>query len=693
MSQNNVVYTLREPYAAGSGQIRLDLNAQLVDEMDSADGWSNSGTGSGSRAYIADTSNKVHGTGSIKITLTNYTGEQHVEKTVGQFSIKDSAFRVSVWPSTLVNVNHLRVVLGNGTSTNRARFFVPAAQLSANVWNVITIRGDDAPDETAGTWDASNINFVALSIVTSSSQTLTCNWDYAVTVDLPENIEVDQQHGLIYPHRQDIYDDSYKSDMCLMSEGTGQAGRGIYTLETPLTDINSKAQVAYSDTSATVSKFKELVSSNGTGTIPVLSGNAQKWVVQRSIKYLPDTLNNKTLQAAVNFNPTKQYKITSLPNTSTIILNSDTDDKAQFPAADVTGTPTEILAYNLINNKHKKFTLSAAASYSSPNLTLSVNESTAGLDTSTWYAIKSPILSARVEDASQAGALVRANVVGGSFGLIQKFADNFNRANTSENAGLGGIWSSIYHWTNISLDAEFWSRIYNNMAWFGVVNSRREIIGNYVPHRAIAQNMSFRFDFYSLGVANNSDEYLRSREIGVSYGCLSGNGYDNGWYVGLKSYRIPNDNNMDCKIIFKKDGIGIGTADPVYLASYNLPTKNTKQYNVSVKISFFGATAKVKVWEIGSVEPNVWNYSFDFSSVLKTGSTWGMMARVFSQNGEHADEHYAAADFLEVAAGQHTIRYSLSAQSGNKLTAAVALPIADSANESPSLSGIAGYLG
>ncbi|GBR74681.1 hypothetical protein NO1_1815, partial [Candidatus Termititenax aidoneus] len=427
MLQNNIIYTLREPYAAGSGQIRLDLNAQPVDELDSVDGWTNAGSGSGSRAYTADTSTKVHGSGSIKITLTNYTGEQHIEKTVTQFGIKDNAFRVSVNPSTLVNVNHLRVVLGNGTSTNRARFFIPAAQLSANVWNVITIRGDDTPDETAGTFDPSNINFVALSIVTNSSQTLTCNWDYAVTVDLPENIEIDQQHGIQYPHRQDIYDDSYKSDMCLMSEGTGRASRGIYTLETPLTDINSGAQVAYTDTAAAVSKFKELVSGAGTGTIPMLSGNAQKWVVQRTIRYLPDTIDNKTLQAAVNFNPTKQYKITSLPNTQTMIVQSDTDDSAQFPAADVTGAPTEVLAFNLINNKIKKFTLSAAATYSSQNLALPVNESTSGMNTLTWYAIKSPILSARVEDISQAGALERVNIDKVLLSFIKReFLDKFD---------------------------------------------------------------------------------------------------------------------------------------------------------------------------------------------------------------------------------------------------------------------------
>jgi hypothetical protein len=518
-----------------------------------------------------------------------------------------------------------------------------------------------------GMWDSlmsdDNVVFNLAANYAQGSTTIKLN------IVQPDTLDEFKQKCM-YPFCTQIYDTTNKSYMVL----TGDDGNGNFTLAAPLVNMNG-AQVAYS-TSGSISKLKMLTAGNGTGTLPSdLIGQAAALPENLNVKYLPNTLNNKTLQAAINFNPTKQYKITDLPDAHTVIVQSDTDDSSMFPVVDVKGSPTEMLAYSLINNQFKKLTLTAAASYSSPNLTFTVAENTAGLSTLAWYAIKSPVLSARVEDISQAGELVRAEISSFTKGLSAKiFRDNFDRAN-SQSTGSG-----------IVLDSGGWTKKFfgSERNWTGINNNAVEIFAAASAGRG--------------GLYLRNTENITSVQNGITVsGKFKAAGINVGAYYHLLV--VANDINSDSVPvtntgidIYLPNGLDINFAlngTDIFSQVNNIFTSANVFYNFKI---FIGSkNIRLKGWPYGATEPIRWNIEFTFSQEFPAfGYNYSGFGMVSTSTGEYGS---AFDDFeLKISENIASIRYSLPAQTGNKLTTSIALPI-NSANESPMISGLAGYLG
>ncbi|GBR73165.1 hypothetical protein NO1_0595 [Candidatus Termititenax aidoneus] len=486
----------------------------------------------------------------------------------------------------------------------------------------------------------------------------------ATTISLsivqPENIgEFRQKYA--YPFRTQIYDGTNKSYMVLTAD-SGEADSATtvtFTLAAPLVNLNG-AQVAYT-TSGTVSKLKMLITGSGTGTIPSdLTGQAAALPENLNVKYLPNTQVNKSMQAAIQLNPTKQYKIISVPNNLQIVLQSDTNDAAMFPLNDTTGQPTEILAYSLISNAFKKFTLSAPAAYSSPNLTLSVNESTAGLNTSAWYAIKSPILSARVEDISQAGALERVNIDKVLLSFIKReFLDKFD-------ATIKNQWT---YWTTY--------------AYSGVS----------VAHGA--DNDGFYFGVYQNSGGSRNGEMVLALIPESESLCI------------IRIEVKANPNNMSCGVGFSTTYTANTGTTPFNGVALVISGSNFSIYNngASVTSGNSGATTGIYRFTVGkdyigavryndpNSEPPIYRdtISVNQKPILK-GNLCGFSMNVYTGQGSTTYGRVRSFSITTQTASNNII-YSLPAQTGNKITTAIAFPIADSASESPSLSGIASYLG
>jgi hypothetical protein len=460
----------------------------------------------------------------------------------------------------------------------------------------------------------------------------------------------------MYPFLTQIYDKTNKSYMVL----TGDDGNGNFTLAAPLVNLNG-AQVPYV-TSNTISKMHMFAVSNGTATIPDdLDGQARKFPENIDVKYFPATLNNKTLHEATNFNPTKRYKVASLPNTYTIVLQSDTNDSALFPAVDARGQSTVVTAFNRITNAEKVLTLSAAASYSSPNLTLQVNESTAGLDTSSWYAIKSPVLSARVEDISQAQELVRVGIEKALLQQAKKSVlyDTFQTGDTTS-PNLYNNWIGYIIQTGAI-------RINSNTLCF---------FGNGGEGGAAVRNFEKCYDLTA--IRNGLDVY-------VEYCNTGNNSYATFWFsLGSKA-----DNSIDGLVVWTRtDNGGMTLSDTSgQLAS---TTVSTSPVNTWRAIRILTKNNNIKIY-FGDNENNLVKV-IDYTKPVNFGIS-GDCLKLRAISGESGGRESIRKVFIKKGENIINVIGSLPAQTGNKLTTAIALPIADSASESPSLSGIAGYLG
>ncbi|GBR73166.1 hypothetical protein NO1_0596 [Candidatus Termititenax aidoneus] len=103
---------------------------------------------------------------------------------------------------------------------------------------------------------------------------------------------------------------------------------------------------------------------------------------------------------------------------------------------------------------------------------------------------------------------------------------------------------------------------------------------------------------------------------------------------------------------------------------------------------------KAKIWLTINSEPTNWQYIY-IAPTAPVGlfNNNDIIAYMEAQtaNGSSGETDL---DFISVTnKNSMLLNFFLPSQSGNKLTTSVALPVADSANETPTVSGLAGYLG
>jgi hypothetical protein len=513
----------------------------------------------------------------------------------------------------------------------------------------------------------------------------------------PETVG-DFKQKYAFPFRTQIYDGTNKSYAVLTATSASDTETtASFSLAMPLVSMNG-SQVAYS-TSGTISKLKMLDARNGSGTVPSsLTGQAQEYPENLNVKYLPSIQINRTLNAAVNFNPTKQYKVNSVPDVNTIIVQTDTNDSTMFPLQDAAGNLTEILAYNLVSNAHKKFTLYTPATYSSDNLTFKVNESTAGLGTTAWYIIKSPILSARVEDISQAGELVRAEIekiiCGNNAGY--KFSDNFNRPDSEP----GGLWGArINDAFNAlgSFSRNTWQIRSNRLAssiqstgWNVIYSRERYQFTNQSYSYKNGWEISWSGELYASYDSSKTASIFAimfgtnpSLDEDTALDSIAGEDTPANTGVGFRVCAFSGDDEQSSRALQILANGNIKSQQKIILPNANV----TVQYSARAQIK--NGLMRIKWW-FDNNEPLDWTVSWKADVVLsETGKALKAMSVLSIYNGSAS---MFIDNFVLRQAGGFTAIYSLASRTGNKLTTSLSLPT-NSANESPTIGGIASYLG
>jgi hypothetical protein len=284
------------------------------------------------------------------------------------------------------------------------------------------------------------------------------------------------------------------------------------------------------------------------------------------------------------------------------------------------------------------------------------------LRTTAWYIIKSPILSARVEDISQAGELVRAEIRAIASTHKSTFRDDFNRADGS----VGNGWISTPF---VSVGVTISSGMLYAYTYGGNIEG--------CIYRALAVDSSNCDIFADVGVSSNATAYNNSSAT-------------NTIYLFRKNPVSSSDSNGLCVFYGSKYqnygpsfGIRYNNADIQRIPISDYDSKPNKR----IRITITKTKLKAKVWDIGTVEPNTYQIEAGISS-------YDLSGKLFTIRQDCGGTYALACmlDNLAIFSGGISVLYSLPAQTGNKITTSTALPI-NSAAESPTLSGIAGYLG
>jgi hypothetical protein len=278
-----------------------------------------------------------------------------------------------------------------------------------------------------------------------------------------------------------------------------------------------------------------------------------------------------------------------------------------------------------------------------------------------------------VEDASQAGALQRATVSGitTSANLLPGFADNFNRPNADE---VGNGWEPRKYGGNYSS----WRLSNGMMLAANVLNTYFQVTELHAVQINKTDDYTVTFTFYYGEWAQAQYFYFLLNPSVVSGSAA----YNHSVAIGL----LTQSNELTIKTSNNPGSFNTYASIPYTWGSGDAPNTYHK-----IKIVKRGKHIKVKAWPISQSEPDNYTLAWEFDSAVNTAPT-NYIGFVAYTDGSSTGI-FGIDDFVFRNNMAYGIKYSLAAQSGNKLTTSLALPINDSANETPTISGIAGYLG
>ncbi len=298
----NMNVTLAKDYStADTTAIKLDHNAEQIDAMDATTGWAATSGGTVS----LDTTNKIEGTGSVKIVFT-ISGQTGILKTFPSFSVVDKKVRFRVKLDTLTNVTAVRLYCGT-TASDYKYLDIAVGDLVAD-WNFLEWNVDDAIE--AGTFRPEAVTRLLVNFITSSSQTINMNVDDIITVP---------SWGMPSPMQIQIYDTSNEQ---LISVASGS--KGVYTLSSTLANnyLRTAAVMDMRNVDIDTTNYEATFKTGLSGSVALGS-----WDIQR--KFLPDSISNKKMNWSQRFNE-DYYQTASFPTTGSIKLTSSVDRSGDF---------------------------------------------------------------------------------------------------------------------------------------------------------------------------------------------------------------------------------------------------------------------------------------------------------------------------------------------------------------------------
>jgi len=392
----NITITPRVSYVSGTTLI-ADYNKTDLDLMNATTGWT---AGTNTPTIAQDTTNKIEGTGSVKMTKASLNGSIDMYKTFTAFSLIDNLLSFSFYPDTITNVTRFYVKI-ESTAGNDKTYYVPVANITATAWNHISIDvTNDVADASTGTLVPGSITKIYFGYTTSSSQTVNVSVDFVVY----------QPNWLLpVPYTSYIWDATNQEALYIASvAGTANHQRRTYTI-TALTN-GYAVSVSYA-------KLRNVTIANNQGVFPSgLSGAVALTTYDLTVQELSKLYSGATLEMSQRWWD-EEFKINALASTTTTGLYSATDKKAYFKSGD------KVIIYdkkyngrkytsrynsnaNLLAN-FKILTLSADATYSGTTITLThTGIDNTGSNTSYWYAVRySAEMLYKVENMADNGSL------------------------------------------------------------------------------------------------------------------------------------------------------------------------------------------------------------------------------------------------------------------------------------------------
>jgi len=487
----------------------------------------------------------------------------------------------------------------------------------------------------------------------------------------PDSLDAFKQKHT-YPFMIQVWDDTNKSYAVLTGDDGSTTGINVFTLANPLTNLNG-VQVSYS-TSGTVCQTWMLIPSSGIGSVSSFTGQAANLVENLYTTYIPNTIVDGTLSLGSFFNPTNTYRITS--NTiNTIVVSSQTDDSAMFPVMQLVGnpaTPTVIMAYNSLNNEFIQFTLSANTMYNSTNqlLTFTVNEDTTNLDTVSWFIFKPLIMSAAVMNTTEQvtpSVLLPSAIVAALSSKI--FEERFNYPVVTSAAItptlFAGNWKGwVYGYANNTQNFG----ISSNNELFIVVNNASTGQLNY----ATVFREGIVFPPRGRMKMNISNSYITQQT--------------SAWRIGVGA-NAEFDKTTGFSICGQTTQ---GVSQTLYILRNNAIVAEIS-YNYwgdfTVEIEWTPSRLAFYFYQANTQKPLTPTLSYNGEIFSPTS----LLSFSLFKTGGYSTSFYVN-DISMYDDSKNCILYSLLAQTGNKITIASALPIADTVNETLSISGVAGYL-
>jgi hypothetical protein len=648
----SITITPRVTYVSGTSFI-FDYNKTDLDLMNATTGWT---AGTNTPTIAQDTTNKIEGTGSVKMTKASLNGSIDMYKTFTAFSLIDNLLSFSFFPDTITNVTRFYVTIESSAS-NLKTYYVPVANITAAAWNHISIDvNNDAADATTGTLVPGSVTKIYFGYTTASSQTVNVSVDFVVY----------QPNWLLpVPYTSFIWDGTNQAALYVASvAGTANHQRRTYTI----TALANGFAVG-----AAYAKQRNVTISNGQGVFTSgLSGAVALTSYDITTTELPALYSAATLTMSQRFLD-EEFKINALGSTTTTGLYSATDKKAYFKNGDkviiyqkrYTGRKYTSNYNATIGYNFKILTLSADATYSGTTITLThATVVNSGADTSYWYCVRySAEMMYKVENMADNGAL---NTLTPTVFLISPvnnntiFADYFNRANGSP-ANDWGITAEVATGSPTAL------AISSSELW--IANSGGE------SKTRLYRNL----ENYSLQKIQYS-----GFEISLKFKWSSSNPTGNTRYVSVclaSNLATTNGNGTGFVLNYDTDVNQISTILNGTVANSVSKSFSQDTYYL-VKAIIIGTRIKVKVWVASASEPISWDLDTVIAAAVGSGNYLNIFYNLMPGGGQTENVYTDDIQIKDLTTG-YIVRGSVDAQSGDKLVTATKLTRQDSTNQLP----------
>lgn len=662
---NGLVLTLAKAYSTSDTTIYLHENMSSIDDMDATTGWT---AGTNTPTIALDTSNKIEDTGSVSMTKASLNGSMTMYKSIA-FNLYKRAFRAWVRLDTVSNLdsNAFKIYL-ESSGGNYKTYTFASSRFSAGTWVLLECDSEEGTD--TGTPIITSITKVTFELTTTSSQTITANVDYLVSVTNQDLINT-RYAGISLP----IWDATNQEFMILTAEDSTEKGK--YTLASTLS-ANYAIATSYS-------KDYGLTVNGVVGQFESASGAHAKtqYVVNRQI--FSQGQINKTLQTKVGV-IADSFEVYDAPSGTSFRISGDYT--ARFKSGDkVIIWYSSSESFLWLNKSYAEFdstwdagyrvlTLTSDSTYSAPYTTVTFTANHDVSSVKNLLLMRIPLVVKGYVGTSTSNESVADLTLENFYpaNRVILFTDDFNRANNSTN--IGGNWSRT---VNSIVGGTHTYGISGNVYAMTGYNGSDITISHYPTNNPTLMTKNFEVNLEMFTGSDDTVNFFAS-QFQFCFGEADQN------FNSTSKYKVVVQRSQssltDVQVIIYENGSNI--------ASATLP--NLQETWLSVKISVKDKIVRAKVWTRGTAEKQTWDVSY-LNAIWDLNMYWGFLGVITSSGA--AASSWLYIDNFSLVSGDSSGTYFVyedPSKTGNKMVIAAAINRQDTTNDSPLLASVVSSL-